>query len=70
MLASFHLRVDKSNIRTLHEEHEYLQEQLWLTGNFFVCDVHPNKVKTSIITGWRLYLKIRELEQSDEFYYG
>ena len=70
MSASFRLRVDKSNLRTLHEEHEYLQEQLWLTGNFFAWDVHPNKVKTATITCQRLYQKIRELERSDEFYYG
>lgn len=70
MPASFRLSVDKSNLRTLHEEHEYLQEQLWLTGNFFAWDVHPNKVKTATITCQRLYRKIRELERSDEFYYG
>jgi hypothetical protein len=70
MLASFHLRVDKQNIRTLQEECEYLQERLWLTGNFFACDVHPNRVKASLITARRLANKVRSIELSDEFRYG
>ena len=70
MIASYHLRVDKQNIRTLQEEYEYLQEQLWLTGNFFVCDVHPNKVQASLITARRLGYKVRSIELSDEFHYG
>lgn len=61
------MRVQTSKARTPDEEYDYLRCRLGKLGNFFVWDVHPNVVRADDITSKKLWKKVKELVDSDEY---
>ena len=61
------MKVDKSKIRTPDEEYFFLYNKLDTIGNFFVWDVHPNVVRNADMQRDKIYKKIKNLVDSEEF---
>ncbi len=61
------MKVCKDRIRTPEEELEHLNALLFASGNFFSWDVHPNRIRASVIYSGRIRRKIREVFDSEEY---
>lgn len=63
------MTVNYEKCRTVEEELEYIEYQFECIGNFFVCDVHPNRIKAYHTTFRRLWDKKRALLATEEYQY-